>query len=404
MKLFKNMALYCAIVASFFLVGCEAEPGGGGGTGGNEGFPDVSINGPGAEVTASIGDTIYYTVAATKGESPLKTIVVQENGVNLPLERVLYDGVSVANPLLLLGADKTSFSKVVGIITASTVGTLPYKIIVSDDGNRNVTSDIKITTSALPPSIAFSSSMSGDVTLGVSSLQNFPITATKGTGALKSITVLENDQPVDPSRILFGSGGAATENPIILSGDQVNGLDNVDLTIRSNEAPGTYAIKIVVTDEFDLTDELALTMNVGIPVVAKMGVLFNQAGPAGTGGLDLDEALGTGSQSSLAEIRDQGIDGDGNWLKKIATVNGSEIKRIVPGQNGVAEDFVFDNVTFKSQVTALFGNGTDYADEVVEKGNMFAVKRDDNYYFIRIADITETAGDNSDSYTVDIKR
>ena len=77
-------------------------------------------------------------------------------------------------------------------------------------------------------------------------------------------------------------------------------------------------------------------VSVGQPVATILGALFNQAGPSGTGGLDLDTGASLGSTNANVEVRDMGIDTAlplaNNWRQKIAGVNGTEIRYVKPGR------------------------------------------------------------------------
>lgn len=144
------------------------------------------------------------------------------------------------------------------------------------------------------------------------------------------------------------------------------------------------------------------------------GVLFNQAGPSGTGGLDLSMGTGTSSTSALAEIRDMGIDsaipvGTENWIRRIAPVNMTQLR--MPSSAWVAEN-PFADVDSKEAILEAFNSSSvDLAtSDVVNIGDIFVVfdARDDNYYLINTKNIfveTETAAprNNNDRYVFDIK-
>ncbi len=407
MKNIKNLGFLFTFLALFLMVSCEDEGGGGGG-GGDEDFPQVSVGSThGMDITANMGDTIFFTITATAGKDPMSTITVTEDGANLPLERVLYDGVSVANPRSLIGDDKNSFSTELGVIVSSDVATKAYQIIISDDGNRNVTTDFNITTAGLPPTLDFTSMMSGSIEINVGMSVSYPLDGTIGSSDLSTVSVYENGTLMDAARLDW-NGTTPASNPITLDAEHAGGFTMVSLLIRASTEVGTNDYRIVLTDANGLESELTPSITTVLPLTpidgAIMGVLFNQAGPTGTGGLDLDEGVGTGSMSTLAEIRDLGIDGDGNWLRKITTINDSQIKYVRPGMNGVSESFTFGGLAYKEELADLFANGVDYSSEVVVIGDLFSVVRDGKYYLIKIANIIETTGDNADKYEVDIKK
>jgi len=153
----------------------------------------------------------------------------------------------------------------------------------------------------------------------------------------------------------------------------------------------------------------------GNQVTTKRGILFNRAGPAGTGGLDLDEGEGTGSSDVEAEIKDNGIDTSvpnaQNWLQTISGVNGVELKYLVPGQNGLPGDFTFETTTLDVQISNTWGFGTDFSitnsdgeasSNPVNEGDMFIANKNGQYYLFVIREVNATGNDNNDNYVMDI--
>ncbi|MBK8624862.1 MAG: hypothetical protein IPN86_04635 [Saprospiraceae bacterium] len=277
----------------------------------------------------------------------------------------------------------------------------------------------------VPPNIKFNEvlgyiSSDSDVTLGGSF--SVSISGVKGTSPMKTITVDEDGTNIDLSsnRITFvsGVGGA---NPALLLLENKNSFDYV-VTIKAHTIFGIKTYNFKVADEAGNISTLSLKINViGASVNMLEGILLNQSGPTGQGGLDLDTGAGTGSADTKADIRDEGVVNvidDGTWKQQISGVNGSVIKYIKKGQNGIAETFAFSNIKYKEEISPLWANGiafnqksTDEQKELsakVEKGDIFIVKNGEKYYLITVKDIKitpETTGDdrNKDSYTFDVK-
>ena len=395
---------------SFLVVSCEDDGTGGGGTGGgggsSDGFPIVDITAAMGSFTQEAGDTVYVNLTATAGDDQLNTITVNEDGARLTdINRVLWNGSVIANPLLLTGTDKDMATYEIGIIVSDEIATSKiYNIIVTDDAARVVTSgDVTITTLGNPPTLS-TTMMSGTVTTAPGSLQSYPLVGTPGSGDLATISVFENDVLMAADRLFFGP--QQMENPFPLAADQLTGFDE-SLQVRASTEEGTNVYRIVLTDVNGLTAELepqTITTEVqGTPVTMIMGALLNSAGPAGTGGLDLDVANGgTGSSDAAAEIRDLGIDGNGDWLMQIAPANNSQLVRLVAGQNNLPEGFTFEGTTFVEDIPAAFANGITYNNETVVTGDLFAVERDGVYYIIKISAVNNTSDDNTDNYVVDI--
>ena len=140
------------------------------------------------------------------------------------------------------------------------------------------------------------------------------------------------------------------------------------------------------------------------------GVLLNSAGPAGTGGLDLDTGNGTGSDDIEAEIKDNGIDTDlpdeDNWLRTISPINDASMRYLRAGENGLSETFTFADISFKEDLPGLYENGielTDGASDVVMIEDVFIVKRDERYWVLEVIEIVTDPNANEDSYTFDVK-
>ena len=137
--------------------------------------------------------------------------------------------------------------------------------------------------------------------------------------------------------------------------------------------------------------------------------MLNQAGPAGTGGLDLDTGASTGSSDALAEIIDNGIDASlpaaSNWIQSISSVNGSTIRVLRPGLNGLEETFSFASVLTKEEIPGLHNNNAAvYSGETVIVGDLFTVERGGSFYILEVTNVNVTTTDNSDSYRFNVKK
>ena len=117
-----------------------------------------------------------------------------------------------------------------------------------------------------------------------------------------------------------------------------------------------------------------------------------------------------------ADIKDEGIDTNqpnaSNWIRRISGANGAEVRHIFDGQNGLPDDFNFDNLSTSQQVAALWDNGVSFVDSNidgdpislrVETGDIFIVSANNTFYLIRVTAISETIDNNQDSYMMDIR-
>jgi hypothetical protein len=244
------------------------------------------------------------------------------------------------------------------------------------------------------------------------------ITATAGTNDLSTITVYEDGVEVATDRLQFrdlrDGSTILAQNPLALFNDNTAGF-TIEVGINPHDVYETRTYSFEISDgtlsttlNIDIT-----TFSAGTPIsTTLMGQLLNQAGPAGTGALDLDTGNGTGTSgagSDAADIRDQGIDlglpNDQNWIQKIAPINGTTIR--TPGAN-FPGDYNFADVSTVEEIEGFFNDGEDLVggeSDVVAVGDVFLVQSADGtrYYLIECADIVTTPDNNEDYYEFDIK-
>ena len=295
------------------------------------------------------------------------------------------------------------------------------------------------TTDPLGPTISLASGaglVDTDVTFESATEVTFnvQVSATIGDNNLKTLTFLVDGVAPGAADIgnyiksITANGTAVTpNNPLLITTNATGGFWDVEIVTfgQGLDIPVEYAFE--VEDEVGETAFVAVNVTLidpGTPLDMDIsGVLFNQAGPAGTGGLDLDVADGgTGSADASAELRDLGIDCDidpanaENWVQKIGTANDADMVAVDPAALG--EDFTFDKVETKEAVLEAFNAGTDLADgmevdcnpiavpnisDVISVGDIFAVERNGTYYLIQIDEVNPVSGSNGDNYVISIK-
>lgn len=232
------------------------------------------------------------------------------------------------------------------------------------------------------------------------------LNATAGTHDLSTLIFYEDGVrlPNWEDRLLINDETPAS-NALALQGNSVDGF-TMDVDILANTTDGEHDLAIEVTDAEENTDEVGITYTtVNFNIDTLMGVLLNQDGPEDTGGLDLDNGESTGTvlpDDDNAEIRDQGIDlGDppaDNWIQRIAPFDDAEMA-------AMDSEFDFAAVTTESQIIDAFDDGTLINEsDVVQVGDVFAVRDNGNYYLILITEVNVVAEDNSDNYVIDIKK
>ena len=230
------------------------------------------------------------------------------------------------------------------------------------------------------------------------------IQATAGTNEINSLSFLENGERFpDFSERLYLNDSAAVSNILPVDGDDRQGFSS-EITILAAAEAGSYEVEIMVADDDNNSATVSFIYFVS-DVNTLEGVLLNQAGPVGTGGLDLDNGQGTGSASPDAEIRDQGIDlgaeaDSVNWIQRIAPITDNNVELAA-----LSAEFDFDGVYTQAQVAESFDEAATVAEsDVIQVGDVFAVRRAGNHYLLLVTDVNITPDNNNDSYTFTIKQ
>ncbi len=415
LSLIRNLFVFVGVVA--LLTSCDPDiidpP--------SQSDPNVTVsNPPSGEIDAGSTFTISVTATPT-AENTLKSVAITEDGSNIPFDRLTIDGVAAsANPILLFGDDQNGFTWSIDIVSHADAGVKQYEVEVTDDGNNVGEFGFDVTTAinVVNPSLTIDGNMSTMVPAGT--LFKLNATLTMETFDLASMTFYQGTETIDKSRIEF-AGVDIDDNPYMLPSDFADGGE-AEIFLRVQESAGTETYRFVLTDVEGNSGDYSFDIVTGTPPETLEGVLFNSAGPTGTGGLDLDTGEGVGSSDAAAELRDEGIDTDEpnatNWIQRISGVNGAEVKALVPGEGNLLESFTFEGITSKESIASLWDNGITFADtnssgtpisDVVEVGDMFTVKSGDNYYVVLVKEVNLiTSGEptdlNKDNYVVDIKK
>jgi hypothetical protein len=396
--------------------------------GGGTDIPDPTILSPtitfsNSSTYAQTGDVIEageefkIQVTAAQGTGQLTSVTFTENGTNINLDRLKVNGSGIAaNPLLLFNTDKTGFTWDVSILGNTASGQHIYEVIVADDNAKKTTQILTLTVESTPPTIE--NMGSSEISVAPGSVVSIKVNGSKGSSALEYIAVSEGPDLIsDLSRLYLGSLSTPfTANPMLLPADWREGFSN-EIFIRASAVAGSNTYRIFVIDENEEGHFFDIVISTGTSVGLIQGILFNAAGPVGKGGLDLDEAIGTGSSNAMAEIRDEGIDisrpTSENWNRQISAINGAQAKFVRAGATGISENYTFENIQYSEEINGLFDAGMSFIDtnsngdlvsSIIVEGDSFAIKKGDKYYLIIIRSIVETLEDNGDHYIIDIKR
>lgn len=279
----------------------------------------------------------------------------------------------------------------------------------------------------LPPIIRFvdeAGFLSADSEVSAGETFKVKVSADIGDSPLNAITVNLDGAALSTDNFEV-VGIDPLNNPFLVTGDDKNGATFEISITASADFDKVETYEFTVQDEDQLTDAVSLTITTtGEPISTTItGVLFNQAGPAGTGGLDLDTGNGTGSSDTDAEIRDLGVDctidqnTTENWRAQIGTINDADMVKVDVSQ---VEGFTFDSANTKDIITAAYNSGialvdgistsatcvetavTDVSDVVVA-GDLFVVFANGTYYLIQVDAVNTVFGSNDDNYELSIK-
>ncbi|MFM9946915.1 MAG: hypothetical protein ACKV1O_03155 [Saprospiraceae bacterium] len=248
-----------------------------------------------------------------------------------------------------------------------------------------------------------------------------------GDNKLQSVTIYEDDVKLGTNFFTINGGALTSNNPFLITGADKDGVtyEFEISTVNTVGAVRTYEVE--VADENGLKDAVSITITSKAPATTPLemsltGVLLNQAGPVGQGGLNLDNGQSTASDAASAEIRDVGIDcglpDATNWRKQIGTINGAEMRRV---RAEMVENFSFANATNKEIIAAAFETGSSILDtnsaidcqgnSVIVRdmtlplvvGDMFVISANSKIYLIRVDEVNVTTNDNDDNYKLSIK-
>lgn len=387
-----------------------------------------------SDATVEACEIFNVKLTAAAGVADITGVIMTEDGGNLPNAdtRVTVDQAAVeSNTIATLDTETRAFTWDVAIKAHADVSTKTYGFVIVDADQKRTTLEVVITTNqvaVVEPTITVAGSSSRNEMPGTKTCFRYNITA--GSPLLSTISVFGTDalgEPftVDPSRLCFGASTEEVEfatNPLPLTGDDKAGFDK-NICIRAQDDASLQNYDVVFSDEAGNIYINTVTIDTrpqGMTLTVVEGVLLNQAGPSGTGGLDLDNTSisggSVGSGDPEAELKDEGIDVSQpdalNWVQRISGANGTTIKQLIPRENGLSENFTFSSVTTDVQLAGIWGNGVDFTSmntttgeaisKIVEIGDLYIVNRDANYYLLEVTNVNVTPGDNTDSYTFNV--
>lgn len=412
--------LMLLFVSALFLVSCEDEPGGGGG-GTTDTAAAISLVSE-SELTLAPAEEFTISIAADRGTNEMNAITVYEDNIKVPVERLKFNGVAAsANATLLTGTDRESIDWTVSIIAQATAGTIAnFEVEIVDDMSLTSAVTVTVTTASAPPVLTTIGNTTPVFPEGTQNV-SMKIKAEKGGSDLVKLEIRQNNVFVDITDFNWNGLSMMTSgNPFDLTDAEKDGFEEGEFLVDLPNSVGTFVYTMIIEDaaaQRDTATFVVTTETSGTPIDIREDVLLNAAGPAGTGGLDLDTGASTGTGTTTgadAEIIDNGIDGgnaDVNWIQTISAVNGATMKYVVAGSGGVPEAFTFGGVVVKEDLEGLYTLNTGgvidntNSSSIVQPGDTFIVQKGTQYWLITAKEVNvKTAeGDNSDNYVFDVK-
>jgi hypothetical protein len=349
----------------------------------------------------SPGETFKVKVNAVAGDADLNTLTITEAGSNVPLDRltISVDGTEITNnPLLITAGFASGATWEISIESPVDAAVRTYQFTVADkDGETaSVSVDVEV-FGELAVSLA-----RPDTAVTVIGKSDYAVSVigSRGASPLDELAVYADGELVPADSLSFG-GTAVGGNPILLIGEEKTSFDT-ELVIKTADK-GTQTYTIELKDESGATVSTEFNLTV---LVEYTTLIVNNADGQQLGGLDLDTGETVARGSMEAEIRDKGITldrpNDQNWYQQILPVNDAELR--VPDLTA-SENFSYDNANSRAAIVAAFDSGIAKTEsDPVQVGDLFLVKRLNNYYLMECTAVVVTPDDNNDYYEFKVKQ
>jgi hypothetical protein len=356
------------------------------------------------------GDPILAKVRGIKGDSPMNTLTVFQDGVAMSLDDISYDGVPAsANPRLLFDAEKDEFTFEVEL-KAHDTGVATYSFEIADDDGNTGSISIDITVGE---GLSITNTAQDIVSATAGGFVGVPVNVMIGLAPLLELSVTVDGNPIDATRLRFLSDDAGAEfdaNPYLIPDDQANGFEGT-LYIQAQDTPGDVIYAMTVSDTDGNVATATVTLRTGTPVDGEyVAIILNNADGPNQGGIDLrtnaDEAVTVSSLSGNADIVDKGIDLAQplatNWYQQIVPANGAELR--VPDFTQV-ENFTYESAESKEAIQEAYNTGISKGEsDVVEIGDLFLVKKGNDLFLMKCTNVVVTSDNNLDFMEFSIKQ
>lgn len=238
----------------------------------------------------------------------------------------------------------------------------------------------------------------------------FTIKAVKGVGKLASLNIKENGSNLATSRFTIDGDTEVSSTVALLGSDQDGFTKTVSIIAPSTS--GKYTYLFTVTDANQKSDDVSLEVTIAGVTTITSEKVYNLAGPLSSGlNLSDGKAVAKNTDNNTwpgAHILDAGNDLVGSnpvtypWKGSINGYDGSVIRK-TSSANWTA-------VIGQSQIKSYFDSSSDVATAKLVVGDVYVVKKNDDYFMIRVKSVVDDGedgggtGTNLDYSEFDIKQ
>ena len=366
-------------------------------------------------------------VSTSAGDAALNTFTVLENGAPIDFNRIQVSEPAVgSNPVLILNeAWQIGFTwDITFQAAAANAVNNSYSFEIRDENDNIDVVSVNVTTEAAvveivgptAEAVAEGNFITGSAVFPSGVPFEVLIDAQSGSSPIQSLTVLEDNVIIDDLTRLRANDQEFPANPWVFT----DGLDSLNavISIRNAES-GDHLYEIIVTDANGEASTVPIEIfgqATGTSLTNSLTgrLLFNQAGPAGTGGINLFSGESVGSSDASAHLRDEGIDlsvgASINWNQQISGANNSIIRLVNAFDQ--PEGFSFEGIQFQEEIQELFATGQDLtlmndAGRVITPfvivGDIFAVQNGGDFFLVQVTNIVVSDDTNDDFYELSIK-
>lgn len=351
--------------------------------------------------------TFHILIKGTKGDSLLQTLEIRQNGELLKLDRMSINGVPLRSNPYIFGntAESNEFLWDVALVAHDDIEKVQYEFILEDETGRQAITDIIVNTkinSLTPPTIELLSEVTPSILGEGSASFEFEIDAIGSP--IDSIIVYRASTLEDASKIKL-DGITFSSNPMAVDDSDRRGFRK-EIEIRSTENSGLQGYTIIFLDSLGT----AYTYEIGIlvikPVELAEGIILNSVQTGGTsqGAYDLDNLVEYGITDDRAEIKDNGSV-QNTWNQKITAFNNSELAKIDADFDIIETDNQIKDLwedAEKADISSITGEPKEYTSRKINTGDIYIVKRVNDYFLLKITEISTDANDQF--YKMDVKK